>query len=151
MLHFFNAENNFLNIIFRRLLELDMDVGRKFILQWLNNVAMFSYLPLTEQSKTELINLFLKVHNTERRNHQFFVFIFLCPLTFLKHSSNQVTQSTTFTRNMFGDYLKSQAKSSVVTANHAQALCIHSEIWAGILKFLTHSNATTKCLTSLIP
>lgn len=146
MLHFFNAENNFLNIIFRRLLGLDVDAGRKFILQWLNNVAMFS-----EQPRTELINLFLKVHNTEKSNHQLFVFIFLCPLIFLKHSTDQVTQSTTFTGNMFGDCLKSPAKSSIVTANHAWALCIHSEIWAGVLKLSTHSKATTKCLTSLIP
>lgn len=54
----FNAEKHFLNIIFSRLLALDMDACIKFMLQWLNNVALFSYLPLLEQPRTELINLF---------------------------------------------------------------------------------------------
>lgn len=69
MLHFFIAENHFLNIIFRRLLALDMDADRKFILGWLHNGALFLYLPLVEQPGTELEILFLKAPNTSRGNH----------------------------------------------------------------------------------
>lgn len=69
MLHFPIAENHFLNIIFSRLLALDMDADRKFILRQLHNGALFPYLPLVEQPRTELEILFLKASNTARGNH----------------------------------------------------------------------------------
>lgn len=58
MLHFFNAENHFLKAIVSRLLALDMDAGRKFILQWLHNGALFLYLLLVEQSRAYKFILF---------------------------------------------------------------------------------------------
>lgn len=56
-------------MIFSGLLALDMDVGRKFSLQWLYNGALFPYLPLVKQPRSELINLFLKASNAKRSNH----------------------------------------------------------------------------------
>lgn len=56
-------------MIFSGLLALDMDVGRKFSLQWLYNGALFPYLPLVKQPRSELINLFSKASNAKRSNH----------------------------------------------------------------------------------
>lgn len=66
MLHFFIAENHFLNIIVSRLLALDMDADRKCISQRSCNGALFPYLPLGEQPRKELDILLLKAPNTER-------------------------------------------------------------------------------------
>lgn len=60
MLHFPIAEKNFLIIIFSRLLTLDMDADRKFVLRQLHNGALFPYLPLVEQPRTELEILFFE-------------------------------------------------------------------------------------------
>lgn len=66
---FLQCKKYFLNMIFSGLLASDMDVGRKFSLQWLYNGALFPYLPLVKQPRSQLTNLFSKVSNAERSNH----------------------------------------------------------------------------------
>lgn len=97
---------------------------------------------------TELIHLFLEAHTTERSNQ--LTHLSLCFWTPWHFSYTVATKAHRYhlqKEHVWGIF---EITGKILNCRHKPcALGIHSEIWAEVLKLLTHPKATTK--SSYIP